>query len=310
MTPKNVLVFPAGTEISQEICNSLKYSKFVRLVGGASVDDHGAFLYDNCINTFPYISEDCFVDYLNRIIDEEKIDYVYPANDATLFLMSESRGRINAPVIATDAKTVAICCSKNDTYRFLDGAWYLCRYFNSPDEVDCYPVFIKPSVGHSAIGAKKIDCAEDLKAALSCGTEYSVCEYLPGAEYTIDCFTDRHGTLRIVSPRTRDVIEAGIATHSVMIECDEKIRAIADDLNSKLKFRGAWFFQVKKNASGEYRLMEIAPRIAGTMSVTRNRGMNMPMMTLFDFWDYDIDILDNCSRVVLDRTFGRNFRIG
>ena len=46
---KKVLVFPCGSEIGLEIYRSLKYNKDFELIGGASVNDHGEFIYENYI---------------------------------------------------------------------------------------------------------------------------------------------------------------------------------------------------------------------------------------------------------------------
>ncbi|MBQ9719598.1 MAG: ATP-grasp domain-containing protein [Oscillospiraceae bacterium] len=140
------------------------------------------------------------------------------------------------------------------------------------------------------------------------GIEYAICEYLPGAEFTVDCFTDRHGALRLVSPRSRDRIRAGIAVRSRVFPADERIRSIAEDLNRRFSFNGAWFFQLKRNAAGDYRLMEAAPRIAGTMGATRNLGANLPLLTLYNLWGYDVELLLNDNALLVDRAFISRFQ--
>ena len=39
--------------------------------------------------------------------------------------------------------------------------------------------------------------------------------------------------------------------------------------------------------------MEISPRIPGTMGVSRNLGINFPMLTLFTYWGYDVSVVEN-----------------
>ena len=56
--------------------------------------------------------------------------------------------------------------------------------------------------------------------------------------------------------------------------------------------------------------MEVAPRIAGTMGATRNRGVNMPLLTLYNMWGYDVDIIDNGNDLLLDRAFISRFKSG
>lgn len=304
----NVLVFPAGTEIAFEIHDALKYSKNIRLFGGTSVACHADFLFRNCIDGFPYADSPDLIPFLNRVIDEYGIDFIYPAHDSALKRLSDERDQIHACVIASPQRTVELCRSKNATYAALRGAPYLPAVWTSPEEIPFYPVFIKPSVGQSSEGTQRIDDRAHLEEALASGTEYAVCEYLPGDEFTVDCFTDRRGALRLVRPRSRERIRAGIAVRSRALPENAEIKAIAEDINRRLDFTGAWFFQLKKNTAGEYRLLEIAPRIAGTMGLTRSRGLNLPLLTLYTFAGTDVALLDNGNQVLLDRAFISRFR--
>lgn len=304
---KNVLVLPAGTEIALEINNALRYSKFVKLFGGTSKPCHAEFVYENCVEDIPYPDDADFISKVNEAVDKYHIDYIYPAHDSVLLKLTEAQGELHAAVVTSDVETVRITRSKNKTYEYLRGAYYLPKTYARAEDVDVFPVFVKPAVGQGAEGARRIDDMEKLTEALSDGVEYAICEYLPGEEFTVDCFTDRHGKLRIASPRTRSRIRAGISVRSRKLECSEEIEKIAEDINARFSFNGAWFFQLKENAHGEYRLMEIAPRIAGTMSVTRNLGVNMPMLTLFNMWGYDVDIINNGSALLLDRAFISRF---
>ena len=305
---KNILVFPAGTEIAFEIHDALKNSKFVNLFGATSVPCHAEFVFQTCVTGLPFVDDPTLISALNRVIDAYGIDYVYPSHDSALLRFSEERDALHAEVIASARETVEICRSKNKTYRFLSGAPYLPAFYLSADEIPGYPVFIKPAVGQGSQGARMIKDRTHLEEALSEGQEYTICEYLPGEELTVDCFTDRHGSLLVVSPRSRERIRAGIAVRSRNLPLTEELRSIAEDINRRLSFNGAWFFQVKKNATGQFRLLEIAPRIAGTMGLTRNLGINMPLLTLYNFWGIDVSLIPNREELLLDRAFISRFR--
>ena len=307
---KNILIFPAGTEIAFEIQNSLKYSKFVRLYGGTSASDHAEFTYERLIDGFPYVDDDGFLDYLNKVIDENKIECVYPAHDSVCLFFSEHADEIHAQVIITDAHTTGICRSKQKTYEFFSGESFIPKNFESPDEVTEYPVFVKPAVGQGSVGARKVDDRKELFRVLQeNGNGMVICEYLPGMEYTVDCFTDGDGKLLFCRQRNRERIKTGISVRTRSMNTDDAVRTIADTLNDKLSFKGAWFFQVKKKSNGEYRLMEVSPRIPGTAGLYRNCGINLPMLTLFTFWGYPVSIIENDYDIVLDRAFYSAFRI-
>lgn len=308
MKKYKILVFPAGTEIAFEIFNALKYSKFVELYGGTSVPCHAEYLFKNCIEGFPFVKEDNFISFLNEVIEKYDIDYIYPAHDDACLKLTQMQDEIKAKVVTSPFKTVDICRSKNKTYEYLKEENYIPKFFSSIDEIKEYPIFIKPTVGQGSEGARKIETKEELERALKEDTVYTMCEYLPGNEYTIDCFTDKNGKLRVVHARQRERIRAGISVRSSLIDTDEQILKIAENINSHFEFNGAWFFQLKKNCSDEYRLMEISPRIPGTMCVSRNLGINFPLLTLYNMWGFDVDIIDNGNKVTLDRAFINRFK--
>lgn len=305
---KNVLVFPAGTEIALEIHDALKYSKFVKLFGATSVACHAEFVYAECIEGVPFVDDPALIDALNDITEKYAIDYIYPAHDSALLTLTREKERLHAQVVTSALETVEICRSKNKTYEYLAGVPYLPVSYPDADSVESFPVFIKPSVGQGAVGARRIDDRAHLDEALADGVEYAICEYLPGDEFTVDCFTDRHGALRFVSPRIRARIRAGISVRSGVFKPDDEIIDIAEDINRRFSFNGAWFFQLKKNVAGEYRLMEIAPRIAGTMCTARNLGVNMPLLTLYNMWGFDVGIINNGNEELVDRAFINRFQ--
>lgn len=309
MSKRNILIFPAGTEIAFEIVNALKYSKFVTLYGGTSTADHSELLYKNLITDIPFIGDQGFVSAINRVVDEYSIDYIYPAHDSVCLYLAEHRAEIKADVVCSELETVKICRSKLDTYKYFNDENFIPCVYDSIDAVADYPVFVKPSVGQGSVGAKKIDNIAQLELVLAENKDLIICEYLPGTEYSVDCFTDRFGELRVVKLRDRERIRAGISVRSMEITVDAQIKDIALKINSKLKFSGAWFFQVKKNSKGQYLLMEISPRIPGTMGLSRNMGINFPLLTLFDMWGYDIDIIDNGYDILVDRAFYSAYKI-
>ena len=303
MRKQKVLVFPAGTEIAFEIQNALKYSKFVELYGCSSISCHAEFVFERYIEGVPYPDDPGFTGALNEIIDRYGIDFIYPAHDSACLALTQKQDELHCRVVTSPLETVEICRNKTATYEFFKGEDFIARTYPSADDIDNYPVFCKPAVGQGAEGAKKVTCREELDLLLSGDEKYVICEYLPGDEYTVDCFTDRNGKLRSSIMRRRERIRAGIAVRSRVLPEDEKVLSIAEKINSKMVFSGAWFFQLKRNTSGEYRLLEISPRIPGTMGTTRNLGINYPMLTIFDMMGYDVDIINNGQEILLDRAF-------
>ena len=310
MTEKKIkiLVFPAGTEIAFEIHDALKNVKFIELYGATSVPCHANFVFKNCVEGVPFVDAPDLIEKLNKVIDRYGIDYVYPAHDSALLRLTEEQVELQAKVVTSPLETVRICRDKSKTYEYLAGAEYMPKVYGSADEVEDYPVFAKPAVGQGGQGAMPIVDRLSLERVLASGEPYVVCEYLPGKEYTVDCFTDRHGNLLYIGQRTRDRIRSGIAVRSHFVDTEVSIFLIAEELNDMLDFNGAWFFQVKEDVNGEYKLMEVAPRIAGTMGLSRNVGVNLPLLTMYNHLGEDVEILMNDNRITLDRAFISRFK--
>lgn len=306
---KKVLIFPAGTEIAFEIFNALKYSKFVTLYGGTSASDHSEFVYKNLISDFPYVDSPGFLEFLNHVIEEYDIDCLYPAHDSVCLFCSEHAEQIKAQVIVTEAQTTKICRSKMETYQWFKEEDFIPKTYADATEIVSYPVFVKPAVGQGSNGAMLINSEIELNSALKEDSTRIICEYLPGDEYTVDCFTDKERKLCAVKLRDRGRVKTGISVRSSSLEDDVDVLKIANTLNSKLNFKGAWFFQLKRNSKGEFKLLEVSPRIPGTMGLSRNMGINFPMLTLFVFWGFDVSIVDNKYSIVLDRAFYSAYKI-
>lgn len=309
MVPKKVLIFPAGTEIAIEIHNALKYSKFVELYGINSIPSHAEFIFEHYIQAdLPFVKSPLFLDEFNKILDKYEIDYVYPAHDDACMYLTMNSDKYHAQIVTSPFKTVDICRSKNKTYQFFSKETFIPKHYSKTDNISDFPVFIKPSIGQGSVGAKIINNKTEFLQEISGDIEYAICEYLPGEEFTVDCFTDRHGTLRACNLRKRERIKMGIAVRSRILPIDEKIKNIAEIINSKLVFNGAWFFQVKKNDNGEYRLLEISPRIPGTMATSRMLGINYPLLTLYNMWGFDVEIINNEIDIILDRAFINRYK--
>lgn len=310
MKETRILIFPCGSEVALELHSALKDVPFITLIGASSVADHGKYVFHNYIEGLPYITDPAFIESFNELLVREHIDYIYPAMDQVIDVLSENREKLSAQLIAPNHDAVHICRSKERTYERLAGLDFVPMVYTGAAEVSIYPVIIKPAEGYGAKGFRILHSRQELENALAETDEKMViCEYLPGEEYTIDCFTDRHGLLRYVSCRNRNRVRGGISVNSRLQPHDEKIRTIAEEISSRIAMRGAWFFQLKRNAAGEYKLLEAATRVAGTMCLERAVGVNLPLLTVYDMLGYDVEIMPQFETVEVDRALYSAFSL-
>src|SRR5262249_38551114 len=156
------------------------------------------------------------------------------------------------------------CRFKSRTYRCLADLIPVPRTFEAAEAVDRFPVFVKPDRGQGSEEARVVYDNDGLRSELRRRPDLLVSEYLPGDEYTIDCFSDSKIGLLFCRGRERLRVKSGISMSCRgfhLQEFETWARAISD----RLRLRGAWFFQMKRDAGGKPRLLEVGPRIAGAM---------------------------------------------
>lgn len=312
MKKKRVLVYPCGTEIGLEIYKAVHNSIHFELIGGSSSYDHGRFVYEKHLDNLPFItdkSEITEIILFNNIVKENNIDYIYPAMDGVLYKFAEFKKYFDCEIIAPDFETAKIIRSKKYTYQLFKDDIEVPLLYSNTDEDIKYPLFMKPDIGQGSQGANKIHNKLELEYFLQKynNKEMLLLEYLPGEEYTIDCFTNNQGKLIYAAGRGRRRIKNGISVNAVK-KVDDEFLQIAQLINSKLHQRGGWFFQLKKNNEEKYSLLEISSRIAGTSAFTRNMGINLSLMTLHIYAGNSIDsIINNNYEIELDRAFHNKY---
>jgi len=101
-------------------------------------------------------------------------------------------------------------------------------------------------------------------------------------------------------------MRAGIAMSSKVVE-NESWAKYARIIASELKLYGAWFFQMKEDKNSELKLMEIAPRIGGTMATNRVTGVNFALLSVYEQARCPISILTNNIEITIDRALTNRY---
>ncbi|MDR3423605.1 MAG: ATP-grasp domain-containing protein [Alphaproteobacteria bacterium] len=304
---KNVLVFPCGTEIGLEIHRSLKFSRHFKLFGASSVDDHGKYVYENYTVGLPFVDADDFIEKINVIVETCNIDFIIPAHDSVVLKLIENQSLIKADVVTSCIETCRTCRSKKETYKLFSEIIPTPEVYD-PFDTMRFPVFLKPDIGQGSKGTFRAETKGDVDYYLEKDPSLLVLEYLPGKEYTVDCFTDKKGELLFAEGRERARIYNGISVNSKPAQ-NARFHEVAEIINKTLSFQGVWFYQVKERANGELVLMEIAPRVAGTMALFRAYGVNFIQLNLFDRMGLGISILRNNMDAEIDRALCSKFKI-
>lgn len=305
---KRVLVLSCGALTATDMSISLKDNDEFELWGTSIYKDHGIYTYKNYISDIPKISDPNFIVILNEKIKEYNIKYLVPTHEDMCLFLQKNKEKINAITLSSNYETSLICRYKTKTYEKMNNYDFIPKIYKKED-VKKYPVFIKKDDDQGARNCYKVNTKQELDLYTK-NSDMIICEYLPGDEVTVDCFTNKDRKLIFCNPRATDRMLAGIDVHSRRINLDDEIMYIAESLNKEIEFRGCWFFQIKKDINGKFKLLEIATRLAGTFSLSRCLDVNLLLMQLKDMEGQDVSITFNNIDIESDKQFTGKYFLG
>jgi len=79
-------------------------------------------------------------------------------------------------------------------------------------------------------------------------------------------------------------------------------------ISKELDLHGAWFFQVKEDKESKLKILEIAPRIGGTMATHRVLGINFPLLSIYENIGVEFEIMLNQCDVEIDRALINRYK--
>jgi carbamoyl-phosphate synthase large subunit len=308
-----VLLTGAGAPGASGIVESLRANdeRPVRLVGvDADPDAYGFALVDDH-ETVPHGTDDDYVPRMVAIAEREGADVVIPLTTAELEPLARNREAFDATVMVSEAPALAVANDKGRLYEFLAaGGFASAPAFERVSTEDEFvaaveslgypdvPVCFKRPVASGMRGFRVLDpntdrltrllsekptnavtTLEEVRPVLASAAEFPelvVMEYLPGAEYSVDVLTmgDEVGP---VVPRERARTRAGISFEAIVEEREELIRE-ATDICRSLGLEYNVNLQFRYDEAGDPKLIEINPRVAGTIVACVGAGANLPYL--------------------------------
>jgi carbamoyl-phosphate synthase large subunit len=308
-----VLMTGAGAPGASGIIRSLHSAdeRAVRIVGvDMDPDAYGFGLVDEHY-TVPAGGDD---EYIHRIADVaavEDADVVLPLTTDELQPLAAGRDDVSATVMVSEHDALEAANDKGALYEFLETNGFDAApdYRRVDDEASFVeavealgypdrPVCFKPTVASGMRGFRVLDertdrvtrlldekpgeavtTLEEVLPVLSEADPFpdlAVMEYLPGDEYSVDVLAmdDEVGP---VVPRTRSRTRAGITFQGV-VEENETLIAAATDICRQLGLEYNVNLQFRYDADGTPKIIEINPRVSGTIVMCVGAGANLPYL--------------------------------
>jgi carbamoyl-phosphate synthase large subunit len=230
----------------------------------------------------PEADNHSFIDRLNEIVEKYGVNLLLPTSGFDIYPYSEFRDQLikrGAFPVVSDMDSLVTCKDKMLTYDRLKSKFDLPFTTTDPTEISSFPVMAKPRYGKGSRDIMRLDNTDDIGYVTSKMKDLIFQEFLPGTEYTIDVLSDLDKKAILAVPRIRIQTKAGISTKGRILKnrrIEEECKQIADFIGIK----GPCCIQMKEDANGIIKLVEINPRMGGGTIFTTLAGANFPMMLI------------------------------
>lgn len=312
-----VLVSASGAQFMPGLACCLKENgeRTVRIIGVDRESDPTILQMADAFYRVPGASDPDYIDRLLAICAKEKVDVVLPFMSAELLPLIDRKEEFEAigtKVSVSDRRSVEITNNKYRFYSFLKEhqlavpefalirraaellpACMACGY---PERAVCVKAtelsgsrgirIIRPGVsGFDLLFGEKPNSMyttmEELQSVLEerdTMPEMMAMEYLPGVEGSVDLIAE-NGRILYMAYR-----ESTVNLHSIPqageLKENREACAVAEKVIAALGFTGSADLDFREDRDGKPVLMEINPRIAATMRIFKEGGMNLPYLRI------------------------------
>jgi carbamoyl-phosphate synthase large subunit len=285
-----VLVTGAGGPAAIAAMKSLRADPTVELLA-ADMDPWAAGLYlvpEQARTLVPAGAAPEFCDVLLARCRALGADVVLPTVDAELRPLAAARQRFaghGIDLLLAPAPALDVILDKLTLARHCAGTVRVPRTEALGPGTDPaswpYPVIVKPRSGSGSRGFRVIGSAGELTALIGQADEPGllVQEYLPGEEFSIDVLADAAGQVIASVPRLRARVDSGVSVGGRTVH-DAELEAFGRAVAEATGVTFVANVQAKRDAGGRPALLEVNPRMPGTLGLTIASGVDMPRLAL------------------------------
>ncbi len=310
----HVLMTGAGAPGAPGIMHCLKKTQTIQLtVGDADPNATGRYLHSNFVTLLPANHPE-YIDQLLNHCREKKIQVILPLVTRELFPLATNQPLFESNgirVLVSPEGAIRIANNKSNCYQYLQEKGIAVPRFHRVNSVLSFekaaaslgypvtPFCFKPSLSNGSRGVRVVTEAINESELLfhqkpyhlfmnykqaveilasSTFPELLVSEYLPGDEYSVDCLA-LHGETKVVVPRKRVKMINGISVQGTFIK-HEKIISYCSNIIKAIGLHGNIGIQIKMSANEEPLLLEVNPRVQGSIVTALGAGVNLPLLAL------------------------------
>ena len=314
-TDLTVLMTGAGAPGAAGIIRSLRATdeRSIHIVGVDMDSEAYGFALVDEYATVPAGDADTYIPQMLALANRVDADVILPLTTAEVEPLAAARDRFEATVMVSDRESLAVANDKGSLYSFLDSEGFdAAPDYHRVDTESAFltavdtlgypdrPVCFKPPVASGMRGFRVLDedgdrltrlleakpdsavtTLAEVRPILTSAEEFpelAVMEYLPGDEYSVDVVA-MGDSVGPVIPRSRQRTRAGISFAGTVERREELIEA-ATEICQQLGLRYNVNIQFKYDGDGTPKVIEINPRVAGTIIMGVAAGANLPYLAV------------------------------
>ncbi|TWT07928.1 ATP-grasp domain-containing protein [Planococcus sp. CPCC 101016] len=254
-----------------------------------------------------FTDEKLYKQAIAKIIEEEKIDVVFPSLHEEIELFHKFREELDVLVALPESNHFEVLSDKEKVYEFLSEhqlSQYIPKYvgFTGTQNIhnvlnESFPdepyVVVKEVTGYGSMGFSVVTNRKNYLAALKAGKNKYVnvddycdldsndrriaMEYLAGKEYSVDVLI-HNGKVVTAVPRERTGVSSGIVLDGKVVYNEELIEG-ATRITEILADNGFLNLQFFKTSDG-YKLTDVNARFCGSQVMSLGAGVNFPYLYL------------------------------
>ncbi len=270
----NILVTGAGGPAGVGTIKALDGAHFVVAVDSNNLAP-GLYLANQAY-VVPSAEDSMFISKILEICEKEHVSMVIPTVSEELLPFSrnlklfEQRG---VKVAVSNPDSIEVANDKLKTYSFFRGESFCPEVYSEVNPK--FPCVVKPINSRGSRGFYICENHDDLKVALEknhrAGYHSVVMELLRGTEYSIYGLSDLNAQplVCVINKRIRALGESKVAK----IVLSPELEDLANDIARKLQLVGPWNVQLM-GYNCFFKLVEVNPRVAGSLSLVVASGLN------------------------------------
>lgn len=340
MKDLNVLVSACGAQFMPGLADCLKDNgeRNIRIIGVDMDDDPTVLQIVDSFYKVPEATDSSYVDVILDICRKEHVDIVLPFMSDELLPLYDRKAdfeKLGTKVSVSDRRSIELTTNKFRFYEFLknnglpvprfaqikkaDDLIPACQKCGYPDNAVCVKAtelsgsrgirIVKPGVSRFDVLFHEkpnsfyttMEELNDILHERDEMPEMMAMEYLPGMEGSVDLIAD-NGKILYMAFRESTVNLHSIPQAGELKDNPEAFK-IAREVISVLHLTGSADLDFKNDKDGHPVLMEINPRIAATMKIFKEGGMNLSYLRIKQLLGEDLPKIEIHNGIRMKRKY-------